>query len=92
MGEKNGDPWSITRTYKKDEPSTLYLAFTDGAFDTSIWCDCEFVKIKPYEGTVHWFCRVYELTFYNPKGGYVSFDVSSEYNTQVFRFYEESEG
>lgn len=92
MGEKKGEPWSITRTYKKNEPSTLYLAFTDGAFDTSVWCDCEFVKIKPYEGTVHWFCRVYELTFYNPKGGYVSFDVSSEYNTQVFRFYEESEG
>lgn len=89
MGENEGDPWSISQVYKKDEPLTLYLAFTVGGMQENVWCDSEFVKITPYEGSVHWSSAVYELTFYNPKGGYVAFDVKSDYNTQVLRFYDE---
>lgn len=92
MGEKKGEPWSVSQVYKKDEPLTLYLAFTVGGMNENVWCDSEFVEIKPYEDSVHWSCAVYEMTFYNPQGGYVAFEVGSDYNTQVFRFYEESEG
>lgn len=89
MGENEGDPWSISQVYKKDEPLTLYLAFTVGGMQENVWCDSEFVKITPYEGSVNWSSAVYELTFYNPKGGYAAFDVKSDYNTQVLCFYEE---
>lgn len=91
-GEKKGDEWAVSQGYSKDEPLTLYLAFTVGGMNENVWCDSELVEIKPYEGSVHWSGAVYEMTFCKPQGGDEKLAVVSDYNTQVFRFYEESEG
>ncbi len=78
----------VEYTYERDKPLTLYLAAMHGMEKLDVLCKSPLVSIELYEGEANWQGPIYALTFENPEGGDVIFEVASNMNRLTFSLNE----
>lgn len=84
--------WEIVKmSYRREEPVVLYLASVDQLPQLQVSCTSELVSIEPYEQAPAWLGNLYTMTYRNPDGGDVVFEVKTNYGNQIFCFQEEAD-
>lgn len=78
---------TIAFNYTPGEKFTFYLVASPGFTFDSLRCDSDLITITDSH-SLNYTYPVKEVTFDNPAGGNVSFQVTSEYNTYIFNMNE----
>lgn len=87
-GKIPGELDHIIWEYEAGKETVLYIVI-NGGFDKLIpQCTNEHVTIEKYQGEANWPYPIFTLTFRNPEGGDVPFEIKSNYDRRVLRFIE----